>query len=797
MIKNYFKIAWRNIAKSRFYSAINVLGLSTGIAFTLLVSAYVWSELQVNNNLKNADRQYLIESIWKDPNQGFQQATLGPLAKSLKEAYPDLVANYYRYDGITSNVSKGEKSFRENLQVGDSTMLTMFGFPLLHGNSATALNQPYTTVITQDKAIKYFGRTDVVGQTVTIESFSGTKHDFLITGVLKTLHRNSVTSLIDNYPGDFYVSAQNLNFFGRNMDWQNPFIVGIIELQKGVTPKDLEKPIKHLIQSNGPAFTTDLKPRLVPLKEFYLNANNGLVKKMLYALSAIALFILLMAVINFINMSISRSSARMREIGIRKVLGSMKKQLIVQFLAESVIVVFISTLFAFVIYLLTQDLFSSILIHAVPSLNSFPAYYILIPVLFVLLVGLVAGIYPAFVLSSQKSVESLKGKPSVKENVWMRKSLVGFQFGIAAVAFIGAIIISQQVHLFLGEDLGYNKDMVLSAQLPRNWTKQGVAKMQQVRNELTAVSSVEAAALSYEIPDGNSRGSAPLYKLGADSSATITTQALTTDENYLSVYHIPLSGGSFFEGHATDSGKVVLNEAAVHALGWSSTNDAIGQQLRVPGDPTVFTVKGVTNNFHFGSMQQKVAPVAFFNVEFATIYRFMSIKLKPGNMATGIELLQKKWSSLLPGAPFEYKFMDDTLANLYKSEMQLKKASYTATILAMLIVLLGVIGLISLSVQKRTKEIGIRKVLGSSVSAIISLFVKEFLLVILAGSLVACPLAYLLMQKWLQGYAYRISIGASPFIASLVCLGLVTVVLICLQILKAATTNPVKSLRTE
>jgi ABC-type antimicrobial peptide transport system permease subunit len=798
MIKNYFKIAWRNIVKNKFYSAVNIIGLSTGIAFTLLISAYVWSELQVNKNLKNADRQYIIQSKWKDPNEGYFLATLGPLGKALKENYPNLVANYYRYDGITSNISKGDKSFRENIQVGDSTMLNMYGFSLLHGDKHTALHQPYTTVITAAKALKYFGKTDVVGQTITIESFSGTKHDFLITGVLNKVSNNSVTNLVDGYSGDFYVSTDNLDFFGRNMTWQNAFIANYIELQKGVAPKDLVQPIAHLIRQNAqPQVATDLTPQLVSLKDFYLDANNGLIKKMLYALSAIALFILVMAIINFINMSVSRASARMKEIGIRKVLGGMKKQLILQFLTESIVIAFISTVFAFIIYLLTRNLFSNVLLHEVPLLTAFPVYYVLFPLLFVLIVGFIAGIYPAFVLSSLKSVDSLKGKPSVKENVLMRKSLAGFQFSIAAIAFIGAIIISQQINLFLSSDLGYNKDYILSAQLPRNWTQAGVNKMENIRNQFADIPSVNSVSLSYEIPDGNNSGPAGLYRFGTDSSTAVTASALTTDENYTSVYKIPMRTGSFFEGHAMDSGKIIINEAAANALRWKNVSDAIGKQIRIPGDPTVFTIKGVTGNFHFGSMQQKVAPIAFFNVQFAPIYRYMSFKLKPGNIKASIDAVQKKWSSLLPGAPFEYKFMDDTLANLYKSEIQLKKASYTATALALVIVLLGVLGLVSLSIQKRTKEIGIRKVLGSSVLGIVSLFIKEFLLTILIGGLVAAPLAYMIIHSWLQNYAYRINITPGPFIISIFVLGLITALIICLQTIKTALANPVDSLRSE
>jgi ABC-type antimicrobial peptide transport system permease subunit len=799
MIKNYFKIAWRNIIKSRFYSGVNIIGLSTGIAFTMLIGAYVWSQLQVNKHLKNINRQYIIESNWKDPNEGFQLATLGPLAKALKENYPNLIANYYRFDGVSSTISKGDKSFRENLQIGDSTLLNMFGFTLLHGDAGTALKNPFTVVITKNMALKYFGRADAVGQTITIASFSGSKHDFLVTGVLNTLSKNSVTELIDKYPGDFYVSTENLNFFGRNMDWKNPFIVNYIELQKGVSPKDLEKPIASLEKQNASSqVIADLTPKLVPLNRLYLTANNGLVQKMIYALSAIALFILIMALINFINMSVSRSSSRMREIGIRKVMGGIKRQLIMQFLTESVIIVFLATLVGFVLYVASRNLFTGVLGNGIPSLNTFPFYFLAIPVLFIVLFGFVAGIYPAFVLSSLKTVESLKRKlSSVKDNALFRNSLIAFQFVTATVAFVGAIIISKQINLFLSKDLGYNKDYVLSAQVPRDWSKQGVTKMENIRDQLEKMLEVGNVSLSYEVPDGNNSGSAQLYQFGSDSTQAITTQALTTDEKYLSVYQIPLKAGSFFEGHSLDSGKIVLNESAVHALGYKDATDAIGQQIRIPGDPTILTVKGVTGDFHFGSMQQKIAPISFFNVQFGIIFRYLSIKIKPGNVSSSVNAIQKQWQALMPGAPFEYKFMDDTLASLYQTEIQIKKASYIATILAMIIVLLGVVGLISLNIQKRTKEIGIRKVLGSSVAGIMSLFIKEFLTVIVIGGMIACPLAYIVMRNWLQGYAYRIDITVQPFVISIVLLGLITTLLICLQTMKTAMANPVKSLRAE
>ncbi|HEY9363394.1 MAG TPA: FtsX-like permease family protein [Chitinophagaceae bacterium] len=799
MFRNYLKIACRNIIKNPFYSSVNVVGLSAGIAFTLLIGVYVWSELQVNTKLKNEDRQYILQSKWKGSSQGTELTTVAPLAKALRENYPDLVANYYRWDGITSNVTKGDKSFRENIAICDSTMLNMYGFSLLHGDPKTAFGAPFSLIITIDKAIKYFGKTDVVGKALTIENFSGSKHDFIITGVLNKLVKNSVTQLIDEDPNDLFISTDNLSFFNRNMNWNNPSIVSYIELQKGISIKNLEKPIAYLIKQNTPAqIAADMTPYLVSLKNYHFGSNNGMVKKMLYALSAIALFILMMAIINFINMSVSRSATRMREIGIRKVLGGLKKQLISQFLIESILLVFIATLFALLIYFLTQNLFSKILGSEIPSLTDFPLYFIVFPVVLIFIIGFIAGIYPAFILSSLKPVESLKGKlSSAKENVFLRKSLVAFQFGTATIAFIGAIIISKQINLFLGKDLGYDKDYIISAQVPRNWTREGVNKMENIRSLFSVIPEIKNATLSYEIPNGNNGGQAPVYKLGTDSSQAIASQVLISDENYLNVYQIPLKAGSFFEGNGLDSGKIILNETSIKALGYQNSDDAIGRQVRIPGDPTIFTIKGVTKDFHFGSMQEQIAPIIFLNVQFATQYRFLSFKIQPGNVTATIDALQKKWAALMPGTPFEYTFMDDALAKLYKSELQLKKASYTATVLALIIVLLGVLGLISLNIQKRTKEIGIRKVLGSSVVGIISLFMKEFLLVILFAGVVACPLAYIIMNKWLQEYAYRINITAQPFVMSVFILGFITAILICTQTIKAALANPVESLRSE
>jgi putative ABC transport system permease protein len=802
MINNYLKIAWRNIVKGRFYSLVNIIGLSVGLAFTLVIGAYVRSELLVNRELKNADNQYIIQSKWNDPNKGNELVTLAPLAQALYDRYPHLIANYYRFDGVSSNVSKGDKRFRESFQIGDSTLLTMFGFSLLHGNPVKAFANPYSVVITEELAKKYFNKTDVTGETVSIENFSGAKHDFMISGVLKSHSKNSVTSLLDDDFNQFYLPVSAEVFFGRDMKpWLNPHIVSYIELQKGANPKVVEKAMKQLIKKNAPALISEnLTPYLVPLKAYYLNVNHGLVKKTIYVLSVIAFFILLMAVVNFINMTISHSTTRLKEIGIRKSLGGLKKHLIFQFLTESIVLVFISTLFAVFLYAAGRNYFSSVLGKEIPSLTAFPFFFIFILLTLSILVGFLAGIYPAFVLSSIKSVDSLKGKlTTVKEKIGLRKALVGFQFSIAAIVFIGALIVSQQINFFFSKDLGFNKDYLISAQVPRDWSREGINRMENIRRQLASMPQVRDATLSFVVPDGHNSGSAPIYKAGADSITAISTQLLYVDEYFASTYNIPLASGVFFSqpGAFTDSSTLVINETQARALGWVHAQDAIGKQLRFSETKQIFTVAGVTKDFHFGSMQQEVPPITFMHVGSSNIFRYFSIKLKPSDIKGSLAALEKKWALLLPGAPFEYKFMDDTLKNLYKSEIQLRKASHAATILALIIVMLGVLGLISLSVQKRTKEIGIRKVLGSSVINIIALFMKEFLAVIIIASIIACPLAYLIMQNWLNGYAYRIIITVQPFLISFLFLSVITALLICLQTMKVAHSNPVNNLKTD
>ncbi len=801
MLKNYCTLAWRNIRKHRFYSFVNIAGLFAGIVFAMLIGVYVWQDLQVNKNLSNAKQQYFLQSYWKGQDASYALTTLGPLAKQLKENYPSLVANYYRWDGITSGVTKGDKSFREGIQLGDSTLLSMFGFNLLHGNVATALTDPYAVVITEATAIKYFGKTAVVGESITIQNFSGGKKEFAITGVLKSIPENSVTNLNENNNNTLFIPASMWEYFGRTGfdDWNNLYLPSYIELKDGATIAAIDKAMNQLIQTHASdGVKANLKVHAVQLSDYYLHKNNALVKRMIYALGFVGLFILLMAIVNFINIAIGSSGNRIREIGIRKVMGSMRSHLVMQFLAESVIMVLLATILATAAYPVLKNLFASMVGKPMPSLAALPGFFLALPLLLGLTIGLLAGMYPAMILSSLKAVDSIKGKlRSANEKIWLRKSLVGFQFGIALIVLIAAVVVAQQVNHFFNSNLGYHKEFVVASQVPRDWSREGVQKMKMIRDELAAMPQVSAVSISYEIPNGMNGGDPMVYKAGTDSAAGVNMQSLVTDENYLDVYKIKMISGDFFYSRQLDSAKVVLTEKAVAALGFKNAPAAIGQQLRIPGDPIVFTVKGVTNDFHFNSMQMGLRPMIFFNVYNGILHRYLSFKLKPGNTQAAVEAIQKKWGTLMPGSSFEYIFMDDALNKMYASELQTKKAAYTATVLSLLIALLGVLGLVSLSIHKRVKEIGIRKVLGASIQSILLLFVKEFAVILLVAGAAAVPVAYLLMTNWLNNYASHINISAVPFVISIGMLGLVTLLLIALQALKAAVVNPVKSIRTE
>lgn len=798
MIKNFILLAWRNLVKHKTFSFINILGLSAGIAFVFLIGAYVWGELRVNDSIHDNDRVFMLQSKWKKGGSG-DITTPAPMAQALKENFPDLVEDYYHHDGITSIVSKGNKYFREGLQPGDASFLSITGFPLLYGNARTALNNPNSMVITAAKARKYFGRTDVLNETLTLQSFAGGgKQDFIITGVLKDLPFNTITNFT-NTSNEIFLPVESLRFFGRYdsfQSWQNTAIINYVKLKAGIKPSDLQQPMQQLLKLHAPAdMAADLQLKLAPLNEYYLQRDNGLARRMVYTLSLIALFILLMAVINFINITIGNSATRLKEIGVRKVMGGTRNQLILQFLTESVILATLSVVLALAVYQCAIPFAGKMLGKPLPSLTTLPVPFIAVPILMSLLIGAMAGLYPAFILSLQPSVDSLKGKlKTIKEKVVFRRSLIALQFTTAIVVFVGAVIIDKQIAFSFNSGLGYDKEQVITAAVPRDWTVAGVQHMEMVRNEIATLPAIAAASLSFEIPDGRNGGGGKLYKEAADSSQAVNATGLTTDNQYTAAYGMKMVAGQYLD---TDSTAIVINETAVKALGWKDAYSAVGQPIKIMGNPQTFTIAGVIKDFHFESKHAAIVPLYILHVKNTLAYRYLSFKVKPGNLSQTIAALERKWATVLPGAPFDYKFQDDTLTYMYRSEIQLKKAAQTATLLALLIVLLGVLGIVTLSITRRMKEVGIRKVLGASGLQIIALFLKEFAWMILLANIIAWPLAYIALDKWLDNFVYRIHINWIPFFTvAAVVAGLIAVI-VTIQTIVRALTNPIRNLRSE
>ncbi|GAB3025516.1 ABC transporter permease [Spirosoma pulveris] len=813
MLQNYLKIALRNLARRRFYALVTLFGLTVGITFLLLIGSYIQGELAVNKTLRHADSQYLLQSQWKVTDMGSEVGSLAPMGPTLRQVYPNLVANYYRTYGVNAIVSSGENHFREPIQVGDSTLLSMFGFPLAYGDPKTALTEPNTVVITAQVAKKYFKQTNALRQQLTIQTPGAGKQVFTVTGVLTDLPDNSVTHVFDQ-PEQLFISLRNFGYFSDAQGltaWGNRSIVTYLELQPGTSAEQLAQPFAQTLKTHAPLdIQANLQPYLSPLRTYHLKADNGLIEKMLLTLTVVALFILLMAVVNFVNITIGTSATRLREIGVRKVLGGLKKQVIAQFLVEALLLTAGATLLALGCYELFRSTFATVLEKPIPSLLDWSPYAFLSLVGLMVLIGLLAGSYPAFVLSGLPSVDSLKGRAtfgtlgaSMRQGIGFRRALIVFQFTVAILVFVGAVVINRQVSFFFNKNLGYRKDQILAIKsVPRDWSPAGVQRMEGIRNQLALIPGVEGVSLSFEIPDGASSGSVNMVAQGQDSTQAITANSITTDQWYAQTYGLSLKAGQFFNanGGGYDSLAVVLNESATKALGWDSPAKALGKQVLFRGG--TFRIGGVLTDFHFGSLRETIRPLVFIPVQKDPIYRYLSLKVAPGKLAGGglpetVDAIGKEWARLFPDAPFDYSFMDSTLQKLYRTEIQLQKASRLATSLALVIVFLGVLGLVSLNVTRRTKEIGIRKVLGSSTFSIVNLFMKEFVLILVVANGIAWPLAYYLLSDWLTRFAYRTDLAWWPFALVAGCLALLTGLIVSTQTIRAALTNPVKSLRSE
>lgn len=690
--------------------------------------------------------------------------------------------------------------------MADSTFFRMFTYNFVEGNAATALNNPNTVVISEDIAQKFFGNEPALNKVLHISSGTNGDHDFLVTGVFKPINKPS------HIDARFFMSMMGGNVAdfikqqGADLATNNLYFTYLL-LRPGTDTKELEAKFPAFLDKYAgkylKAFGFDKKQFLVPLKKIHLNEDvkgnitQGGSVTYLYILASIAMFTLLIACINFMNLSTARSSKRSSEVGIRKVLGAEKKSLVAQFLGESVLMSLIAFIFAIVFTELLLPAFNSVSAKNLSLSFSNDILSIAAFLLLSIITGLLAGSYPAFYLSSFIPVKVLKGKFSNSlAAVSLRKGLVIFQFVISVVLIVASVVIADQMQYLRSADLGFDKDRQIVIPLRSQNAKKMYASFE---NELLKQFQIINAGASRFYPGIANVADNIYYKEGQNMHEGKDVRMNYIDTRYLQTLNIqPIAGHLFSADFPTDTNRVILNESAIKELGFSSAQQTIGKKVYFDyRDSTYgFEIAAVVKDFHFEDLHVSISPYGF-QLNNMPDYNYMIVHAKPGNINTLLQIIQNTWRNLNPTEPFEYSFLDEDFQKNYEAENHLAAIVGYFTAIAILISCLGLFGLATFSAEQRTKEIGVRKVLGASVTSIVALLSKDFLKLVAVAILIASPIAWWAMHRWLQNFAYRVNISWLVFAITTLAALLIALFTISFQAIRAAIANPVKSLRTE
>jgi putative ABC transport system permease protein len=806
MFRNYLKVALRNLWKSKGFSAINIIGLASGLGVCLLIVLYVTDELSYDRYNVHADRIYRLDAdIYFNSTQFTASISPKPLALTLAKESPQVV-QMCRINGENDIlIKKGGDWIRDkHLTFADSTFFKVFSIPMVAGDPNTALNEPNSIVIDESAARRYFNSTDVIGKPLQLENKTLCK----VTGVMKDFPRQShfhlsfIRPIRDSYQGD------NDQWLSNN--WHSYILV-----RPDVDPAFLQSRVnatvdKYLgIQLQQMLHTSiaDMNRggahfiyHLMPLADIHLHSNksyemepNGNISY-IYIFSFIAILILVIACVNFMNLSTARSANRAKEVGIRKVAGSTKGHLIAQFLTESVLLSFFSLLLALAIALLLLPMFNQLAGKELHAASLFSPRFLTLLVLLVFLVGCLAGSYPAFYLSSFQPIMVLKGKiASGFKGSLLRSILVVVQFVISIVLIVSTIVIYNQLNYIRNRDVGFDRDQVL---LIHNAYLAG-DPVKTFRKELTQLTGVADATLSGDLPtQGSGYDQEGWFRApNMDTKGAVVLTNLFVDEHYVPTLGMKIvQGRNFSIDFPTDSTGILLNESAIQLLGWK---DPIGHLFYRPGDSmksVAYHVVGVIKDFNFSSMHDKVGPLV---INMGDNRGSLAVRLRSGNIIETEARIESKWKAMANGVPFSYTFMDDDFNRLYESEKQTGQLFISFAVFAILIACLGLLGLVTYAAEQRTKEIGIRKVLGASVSGIVGLLSKDFTLLIGIAAFIAFPLAWWAMYKWLLTFAYRTGIAWWIFLVAGFAALAIALLTVSIQTIRAAVANPVKSLRSE
>lgn len=809
MLKNHIKIAVRNLWKKKFYSLINVLGLAVGIFCCIFIFLYVQDELSYDKFNTHSDRIYRVASDITFGGNHFELATApAPMAYTLKDDFPE-VREVTRFNNQGDYLVRyKEQVFKEdNVVFADSTIFKVFTFQFIEGDPSTALTAPHSVVITQTAAEKYFGSEDPLGKTLRFDNSS----DMTVTGVVKDLPQNS------HFHFPIYVSMSTFAD-SKNTWWLSNNYNTYLLLAEGTDAAEFEQKLNNHVLKNYvlpqalqllnvteediASSGTDIHYYLQPLTDIHLYSNltvelgvNGSIQYV-YIFSAIAIFILLIACINFMNLSTARSAGRAREVGVRKVLGSGKSSLIGQFLFESVLLSMIAFLIAMAGVQIAMPYFNELSGKSFdPALFTNPELMIFL-IASSLMIGLLAGIYPAFFLSSFQPVKVLKGSVSQgAKSKKLRSGLVVTQFAISIILIIGTVVIYQQLQFVQQKNPGYEKSQVLIVE-----NAYGLEQNLPVFKEnMKRLPQVENVTISSFLPVPSSRTDTPFYTGSQMTNEnSVSMQIWNVDYDYIPTLKMEMADGrNFSRDMGTDSSAIVINQKAADLFGFENP---IGEEIRTLNEfgedegYTAYHVIGVVEDFHFESMHQNIGALG---LRLGRSSGLAAIRFDAAGASEIIQTARREWDKLAPDQPFSYTFMNSSFESMYRAEQRMGTIMTIFSALAIFVAYLGLFAMAAFSAEQRTKEIGVRKVLGATVTDIVSLLSKDYILLVLIGFAIAVPIAWYTMSGWLRDFAYRIDINIWMFIGA----GAVTLVIALLtvswQSIKAALMNPVKSLRNE
>ena len=808
MVRNYIKTALRNLFKHKGYSLINITGLAIGMATCLLILLYVNHELSYDSYNEDADRIYRIafSALWGGRDIDIC-VTPAPMAKTIIDIYPEIEDGVRFRNQGSSIVQYGDNSFKENRIIFvDNSFFSIFTVPLISGDPKSVLVEPNTLVLSQKTAEKYFRDEDPIGKTLKLDN----RTDYEVTGVFEEIPDNS------HFHYDILLSMESLKD-SKNQFWLNMNYATYIRIHKEADYKALEAKFPELIEKYiGPQMSAFIGTSAEELAEkgelraeFYLqplrkiHLNSDLVgeleptsdAKYVYIFSAIALFIILIACINFMNLSTARSAGRAKEVGIRKVLGSFRKQLIGQFLTEAILLSVLSMAIALLLVRFFLSPFNALSGKSLVIGDLNQGSMLAVILLVAIITGFLAGSYPAFFISAFKPANTLKGRmrTGVKTGL-MRSGLVIFQFTASVILIIGTFIVYNQLHYIQNKKLGYDKEQVLIL----NDTYLLGEQAESFKNEMLAYPEIVNATITNYLPvTPSNRNLSAVFPDGErDSKRASSIQNWLVDFDYIETMGMNIiEGRDFSREYSTDTDAVIINQAASEQFSWDKPLEhKVGRVVSMQGDFKLYQVIGVVEDFHYETLRANIGPVVMF---LGNNTSRISFRINTDNISSTIGLFEKKWKEFLPNQPIDYAFMDERFENMYRAEQRIGKIFGVFTTLAVFIGCLGLFGLAAFTAEQRTKEIGIRKVLGATAPGIIRLLMKEFVILIAVANVIAWPVAYFVMQGWLKDFAYRISIGVWIFIVAGVLTLLIAMLTVVYQATKAALMDPVDSLRYE